>query len=236
MIGKTQPLKSFFQKSAEPEQVSTIELSGGAHEPYYFSLGVNSTVPFVKLEGIGGTSKEFSWNEPIEIPPNTIVHVRNASKHKGDIHIQSGTDFARPARISFPMPLVLQSRNFDGFPTYATDFIDTRTAKRAWYSFLIDYAWSADVPTEFGVVAFYEQHTANPEIVGTLLGNCAWFTSWPVAAFTAVGMYPLGKDSGLFQPDSPIPMCLPDYLRFVWSMSENLDPALNFAFVTIEYE
>ena len=103
MTKQVQPMNTFFHANVKPGDTTSIKLSGGQTEPFYYSLGANSTVPFIRLEGGGGSQKEFTWGETIEVPMNQQLQVRSASYMAGDIQIQSGRDIAnKPKRITLP--------------------------------------------------------------------------------------------------------------------------------------
>ena len=96
-----QPYSTFHAMDVARDRETNIKLSGGRTIPFIYSLGINSTVPYVRLVGSSMGQKLFSWTEQIVVPAGEMVTVANASYHKGDIWIQSGVDpAALPARAS----------------------------------------------------------------------------------------------------------------------------------------
>lgn len=93
------PQGNFFAPSVPPLGLTDLRLSPGK-----YSLGVDSTIPFISLQGGGSSQKIISWGEMIEIPEGQTVTVKNESFMQGDIQINSGWDFAaKPERISVPV-------------------------------------------------------------------------------------------------------------------------------------
>lgn len=242
-----QPLKSFLAKSVEPGKVSDIQLSGGTTKPYFYSLGVNSTCPFVSVEGSGGIQKEFSWGETIIIPPGQTVKLKNASKHKGDIHIQSGRDeHNKPRRISFPV-LVTPPEFITEPPVVVVgaqrvgEFIDTRRVVRAWLN-INPTLVCPFAPASFYVFGFYEQHTA-PPIIEPSGFNAAWQADVAIIPpATSMGNIPLSRTnlgSGL-SVDAPIAAAFPDYISVYYAANvvDNILPytdARQDYLITLEY-
>jgi hypothetical protein len=108
-----QPKNTFFASNIKPGANANLHLSGGSNETYYYSLGNQSTVPFVQFQGSGGTQKTFTWGELIEVKAREQIQVFNASYMPGDIQIQSGHDYCNaPARVSVPIEVTLA----DGVP------------------------------------------------------------------------------------------------------------------------
>jgi|SRR5690349_2789332 len=130
-----QPGNTAFQTAIAPEATTAFTLSGGRERPFYYYLGVNSTVPFIRLES-PVTQKELSWGDIVELPPGTNVNVRNISYHTGDVHIQSGIHPCMPpARISVPVACLLSVDAGTGILSAQPDFpCDTRRARRAYFS------------------------------------------------------------------------------------------------------
>jgi hypothetical protein len=143
-IGKreVQPKNNFFQSAIPPLSNSQIKLPGGKTEPYYYCLGVDSTVPFVSLQGGGASQKVFTWGEMIEVLPGQTVIVRNESYMLGDIQINSGHDFAaKPERISLPVDVdIVDSAGIFGstIRTITPKFpADTRRCRRGYLKYQI---------------------------------------------------------------------------------------------------
>jgi hypothetical protein len=169
-----QPLNTFLAQGVLPFQKSPIVLSGGNAEPYYYSLGNQSTVPFVRLQGSGGTQKEFTWGETIEVLPGQNVQVQSASYMPGDIQIQSGRDIAnRPRRITIPVPL---KTFFEGdIPTNTLIEplfpCDCRQARTAWLGCDLSTG-AAEATPELTFVGINQQHSWLADVP-------SFFTSFP---------------------------------------------------------
>jgi hypothetical protein len=102
-----QPQQLYIAENVEAQTESKLRLPGGTKESRWYSLGSQSTVPFVQFIGGGAVQKIFTWGEMIEVPPNQEVLVRNASLMRGDIIIVSGKDpVARPRRITVPVTML----------------------------------------------------------------------------------------------------------------------------------
>ena len=123
-----QPYSSQTVLNVAQNKVTEMKLSGGRTIPYVYSLGILSTVPYVKLVGSSMGQKLFSWTEQIVVPAGEMVTVQNASFHPGDIQIQSGVDWAAlPARVTIPVGII------SGDPNTTPEFnLDTRRARRAF--------------------------------------------------------------------------------------------------------
>lgn len=243
-----QPLQTFWHKNAKPGQVTSINLSGGAKKSFYFSLGVNSTVPFVRLEGVGSTQKEFSWGETVEIPPGVTVNVRNSSKHAGDIEIQSGTDYAVPPSISFPVtfPRLASPNFFDPALAYLSSPIDTKRARRGWMYFGTGIDGGAVPPiginVSISILGYYDVHTSGPNTQPVNIPQippATWASGFTWPAGSTMGAIPLGFNAGAcFVPDSTIAMMLPDFLRVLLFHSPPVDDTLDLGnnfYAVLEY-
>ncbi len=185
-----QPKNTFFAGNVKPGEDSNLHLSGGASEPYYYSLGNQSTVPFVKFQGSGGTQKTFTWGELIEVKAREQVQVFNASYMPGDIQIQSGHDYCNaPARISVPIEAATGDNvPFDTYLTAQPDGsylyrfppgtiinpvypCDTRRCKRAylsvdWWTGLQPFVNTDDVFANLvDIIGQNQQHTFIPEAI-----------------------------------------------------------------------
>jgi hypothetical protein len=228
-----QPLKTFIARNVQPQQVSTIQLSGGKTQPYYYALASTSTVPFASVQGAGGIQKDFSWGEVIEIPPGLTVNVTNSSRHAGDIIIQSGQDRSNtPARISFPISFELLT---DAITYGQRGFIDTRRARRCYWvfnPFNVPEAFSFDI----SILGYYAQHTANPE-GNNIFDSASWISTVNgIVPGQVVSMAPicLSADYQTYVVRNMLPMVMADYERifFIWDAPS--PPEFNFA--VLEYE
>lgn len=135
MTTEIQPYSSFQELNVPKQKTTNLKLSGGESIPYIYSLGVNSTVPYVQLLGSRGGQKLFTWGEQIIVPPREFVTVKNASYHPGDIFIQSGWDpAAKPERVTVPVKLLLDNSNPDEafWFLYPEHGVDTRRCRRAY--------------------------------------------------------------------------------------------------------
>lgn len=133
MTQERQPYSTFTALNVARDRETPIKLSGGKTIPFVYSLGINSTVPYVKLIGSSMGQKLFSWTEQIIVPAGEMVTVANGSYHPGDIWIQSGADpSALPARVTLAVGLIqteVGKAQFQNVPTYK---LDTRRARRAF--------------------------------------------------------------------------------------------------------
>lgn len=194
----------------EPLAPTGFTLSGGDTVPFVYSLGVNSTVPYVRVL-TEGSQKIFSWGEPIVVQPRVNATIVNASYHPGDIFIQSGSDpGAIPARVTIPVGLkyqnvahtVLEGR----FP------VDVRRARRA---FVAGFAVSTNAFKSFVVVAFARDrsHTITPAFAfgPPITAIYAWVQRIPPNTF--MGLMSLGIERNPAGPASG----LLDYIKFGYS-------------------
>jgi hypothetical protein len=102
-----QPQNLYIAPNVDAQTESKLRLPGGQDESFWYSLGAQSTVPFVEFIGGGVVQKAFTWGEMVEVPAGQEVLVKNASLMRGDIFIQSGRDFvARPRRITVPVTML----------------------------------------------------------------------------------------------------------------------------------
>lgn len=99
-----------------------------------YSLSSRSNVPYVTLVGSGGFQKTFSWGEIVQVPEGESCQVKNSSFHAGDIYINAGCDYdVRPARITVPVPLVVD-QNIAGNIGIGTLYpVDARMGRRAYF-------------------------------------------------------------------------------------------------------
>lgn len=222
-----QPFNTFFCQNIEPGQKSSITLSGGRNQPYYYSLGNQSTVPFVRLQGSGNTQKEFTWGETIEVMPGQNVQVQSASYMPGDIQIQSGRDIAnRPDRISIPCKVTPLTVDFGNYPLGSvvtpTFPVDCRQAKRAWLVSNIQLNKNA-IP-ELEILGINKQHSWPPEIFSqfTLLAPTGkkYVTTYQFVSGTTYCQIPLGYNAQFNPPDAV--MTLADFVT--WKLTVSTDP------------
>lgn len=233
-----QAQQTFFSKKVPPQELAGFTLSGGQKSAYYFYMGNECNLPYVKVEGAGGIAKEFGWNEVIEVPPGVTLKVRNVSKHTGDIHIQSGkVPTPGPKRVSIPISFYYAGDNGTLAYFVSNQYIDTRRAVRAWHVFDPVFT-GADNTGIVGVMAFYEQHTANPEQYTILptLPDASWFMDLQMPINTFFNTIPLGQQFVLAGFESMATMQLPDFARTIIGVDLTLgtDPPVN-AFALIEY-
>jgi len=168
----------------EPNQSSAQQLSGGV-----YSLSARSNVPFVKLIG-KGMDKTFTWGDVVEVPKGQIATIVNASYHAGDLFINSGCDLGKPSRITVPVPCVLATSGlFNG--NWVPDFpADVRTARRAYMAFdaeTIDLSSVIVIGTRLD-----GSHNTQDELVGSTLTGSGYISITDYAAFTTLGLIPLG--------------------------------------------
>lgn len=232
-----QAQQSFWGLSTQPRKIATgITLSGGRTRPSRFYLGAGSTVPYVELVGSGASAKQFTWGEVIEILPGTTVGVRNASKHTGDIQIQSG-DFPcqRPKRVTVPFPFTLAEDSPPVAFWFANEYIDTRLARQAYVSFAPVEVQTMDFLAS--IFGYYSEHTSNrdiynfPFIPNTPPPSWAAFQQMEIPGY--VNYFPLGQNTMLTEWDSMIPHTLPDFMYIGIGMQSGQE--ILQSFVTLEY-
>jgi hypothetical protein len=204
ILGKGQKQQNYFQPAVPPLSNTTLRLPGGdpGMGPNYYSLGIQSTVPFVTLEGGGSSQKEFSWGELIEVKEGQQVTVKNSSYMKGDVEIVSGLNYsAKPERISVAVemlgdPLVPGTQFRAAFPA------DTRRCRKAY--FVCDVDVNAD-PLVIAIRGLNKKHSVTSEIDGTTFPVPAYFTGLTIAPNTTIGQIPLGFGlAGGLIPNSPM--------------------------------
>lgn len=159
-----QPANSIFQNYVLPDSLAGATLSGGRTKPYYYYLGSNSTIPFVRLES-STSQKEMSWGDIVEVLPGQNVNVRNISYMPGDLQIQSGTvPVAPPRRVTLPVhcDVEIGLNKLTIAPRYPCD---TRRAIRAYFALGMMYPASDSSASalQFSVSGQYRQHTKNPQ-------------------------------------------------------------------------
>ncbi len=246
-----QPFNSYFEQNVKPFALTSLKLSGGNHKPRYFSLGNQSTIPFIQLQGSGLTQKVFTWGETIEVFPGEQVQVQSASYMAGDIQIQSGRDFCnRPARITTPIQV---TPNFaDGIPAdlaFITPVYpcDTRQAKRAYFGLQLTTGDNTlgQLP-QVGIMGFNQQHSfpgnldsaftiGVPEIL--IPTGKKYLYSLSLASFTLYTLIPFGFNAQYQRSDEP--MVLLDYATFIIQMLDQAATTSSIAsifFYVLEYE
>lgn len=210
-----QKLNSFFLPKINPLQVSELILPEGK-----YSLGADSTVPFVSFQGGGGSSKTFTWGELIEIPPGQTCKVKNESYMRGDIQINSGHDYCtRPARISVPFSIkeICSEPDEPEEAEWGGEFpADTRLARRCYV------AGNLLTLTEIGQIMVYgiaKKHSFPANQDNSFSFDCeppyvSYKTAHNVLPNTLVTMFPLGYRSSLSDNNS-MPMGLTDQANFL---------------------
>lgn len=162
MTPELQPYATFTAFNVPANQPTTIRLSGGKSIPFVFQLGVNSTIPYVRLLGSSGGQKLFSWTEKIIVPPGEMVTVTNGSYHPGDIWIQSGWDPAViPARVTVPVALI-NLTNPPGDTARSAFALDTRRARRAFVGGFGATADPAGLIMNISIQARGRSHVSTP--------------------------------------------------------------------------
>lgn len=237
-----QPMNTFFHQNVEPFQKSSIVLSGGPDRPFYYSLGNQSTVPFVRLQGSGNTQKEFTWGETIEVLPGQNVQVQSASYMPGDIQIQSGRDIAnKPNRISIPCKVDPISV---GFATYDPGTVvrpvfpcDCRQAKRAWL--VSNIQLNADAIPTLEILGINQQHSWPPEVFQGFTSipptGKKYVTDYQFTSGTTYNQIPLGYNSQFNPPDQA--MTLADFVTWTLTISLEVNTSSIYPFFmyNIEY-
>lgn len=191
-----QPYSSFQALNVQPEAVTNLKLSGGQTIPYVYSLGVNSTVPYIKLIGGMNSQKLFSWNEQIVVHPGQFVTVANASYHPGDIFIQAGSDpSAKAGRVT--IPFTLNEVSVPGEDNYVEPsfVVDTRRARRAYVvGFSATFNDLPNYPFIAIGVSRDRSHVVNPTYSTEGAGaDALYYNQIDVAPFTEPGILPLGN-------------------------------------------
>ncbi len=192
---RSQPKNNFFISAVPPLSNSELKLPGGNDEPFYYCLGVDSTVPFVSLQGGGASQKIFSWGEMIEVQPKQTVTVKNESFMLGDISINSGHDYAaKPERISLPVDIdIVDFDNGGGltFRTITPKFpADTRRCRRGYLKFQI-ITGAAFIDILF--IGKPVKHSF--PAVDSITGQQDYFNVFSIPPNTASGEAPMGYGS-----------------------------------------
>jgi len=224
-----QPLNTYFGQNIPPGKNASIVLSGGLNEPYFYSLGNQSTVPFIRLEGSGNTQKQFTWGETIEVLPGQNVQVQNASYHAGDIQIQSGRDVAnKPSRITLepeygpPVPNQITGYVVDTIvtPTYP---LDCRGAKRAYLGLNIETGLSTSNPGSLKFIGQNKQHSWPGDVsqffTATPPTGKKYVWPYPLLPATIYTMIPMGFGAP-YNPGPDVPMILTDQVSWEYTTGE----------------
>lgn len=229
MFNSNQPKLSYFESEVLPFDKTSLTLPGGKKEPYFYSLGAESTVPFVILEGGGATQKIFSWGEMIQVNPGQLVTVKSASPMLGDIVINGGHDYAaKPDRVSVPVPMLFTGAGFDDPGAVVTPEFpaDTRLCRRAYLALQI--ATNQD-SQPVGIIGtnFKHSFTATPALdTNNYLDNVI------ISPFTLGAIIPLGFSSQ-FMPLAP--MALADKVEFTMTRPANPGNLSGLAMYILEY-
>lgn len=218
---EVQPLNSYFQPRVAPLQLSQLKLTGGQKEPYYYSLGADSTVPFISLSGGGANQKIISWGEIIKVEPRQTVTVKSESYMMGDIQINSGTDYCtRPAKISNIVETYQETIQILGPPdlTFIVSSFpaDVRMARKAYVKYNIE-----TLDNELGVIilgksnkhSFPGSMVLNP-FIQQIFGNltAAYSTLHTIVPFSVDDTAGLGY--AINGTDLHLPMALIDQAYF----------------------
>jgi hypothetical protein len=223
ILGIGQKQQNYFAPAIEPLTQSNLRLPGGGpgQGSYYYSLGVQSTVPFVTLEGGGSSQKDFSWGELIEVKEGQQVTIKNSSFMKGDIEVVSGLDYgAKPERISVGVDIV-------GDPLTPGALIrplfpaDTRRCRQAYL--LMSLTTGAD-PLTIAIRGFNKKHSVTASIDGTPIPAPQYVTTFIIPPATVAGQFPLGYGQGLI-PGTV--MGLFDIAEFAFSIPASI-PTINY--------
>jgi len=196
ILGNGQNQANYFDPAIPPLSNSGLMLSGGqpGQGSFYYSLGIQSTVPFVTLEGGGSSQKDFSWGELIEVKEGQQVTVKNSSYMKGDVEIVSGLDYgAKPERISVAVdivgdPLIPGEILTPSFPA------DTRRCRQAYLLISMTVGAAA---MNVAIRGFNKKHSVTTGIDGTVIPVSQYITTYQYAPATALGQIPLGYGQGL---------------------------------------
>lgn len=210
MSNPKQPLSDYFRANVPPQQKTDLKLAGGGYGegPFFYSLGTQSTCPFISLEGGGLTQKIFTWGEMIQVDEGQQVTVKSETYHQGDIEIVGGHDYAnQPQRITVPVQTTFTGGPAGGVvPLWPAD---TRRCRKAYLHFQMITAAlpGGGVTTIFTGIA--DKHSFNTRQDGGLPNRYA--TTIISGAASLVGQLPMGFGFGLV-PNSP--MALTDKTTF----------------------
>lgn len=216
-LNPKQPRSDYFQSNVQPQTKTTLTLPGGqsGEGPFYYSLGTQSTCPFISLEGGGTSQKIFTWGELIQVDEEQMVTVKNESYHLGDIEIVSGHEyFNLPSRITVPVPVVIVAG--PGGTIVPVFPADTRRCRKAYlYSNILTVGLAGG-----GLIANFagtaDKHSfASLQDPGVARG---YNQAIVVPPGTAAGQLPMGYGGGLI-PNSP--MALTDKTTFLIQFGAN---------------
>jgi len=208
----TQRFATLHQLGVQPGSLaSDLRLSEGK-----WCLSSLSNVPYVTLTGLGYT-KEFSWGEMIEIPRGATGQIINSSRHKGDVYINAGWDYANtPRRVTVPVHLktIINPPAQDPYPEtggiasgtlVTTEYpVDTRRALKA-YLVISPVQSQTDITFYvFGSPNTTSFDTANfaPNIALPMSPQIGYVAFYTLLANTYGVKIPLGADAGI-NPNDP---------------------------------
>jgi hypothetical protein len=202
-------------------------------------LGNQSTVPFVRLQGSGGTQKEFTWGETVEVMPGQNVQVESASYMPGDIQIQSGKDTQnRPARTTIPIQVIGETPEGETLGSITPVHpCDCRGAKRAYLCILFRTSDDGDFGgTLLRLYGINKQHSWPGEVSSYWSGleptGKKYYEERSLASGVYYSMLGLGLGSD-FTP-SDYPMILADFV--LWKLETDVIGGYNINFFyTLEY-
>ncbi len=226
-----QPKSDYFISNVAYLTKTNLKLAGGTHGqgPFYYSLGSQSTCPFISLVGGGMTQKIFTWGEMIQVEEGQQVTVKSETFHQGDIEIVSGHDYAnQPQRITVPVDTDFTGGAGGGIvPRWSAD---TRRCRKAYLHFQMITAAlpGGGVTTIFTGIA--EKHSFNTRQDAGLENR--YSTTIISGAASLVGQLPMGFGFSLV-PNSP--MALMDRTTFQIIFGAD-PPALSGVFMySMEY-
>ncbi len=206
-----------------------------------WSLSSLSNVPYITITGLG-YSKTFSWGELIDIPKNVMGQVVNASKHKGDIYINSGWDYANvPARITVPVPLVLRGAAGEfityplppalpTFPAFATTMfpVDTRRARKAFLVMGLNTPVGGEgyEGQEFIIVGQPNTTSMNTynsvvDLTAPFIPGNGYYSRYTLPPLTQGVIIPLGFEAG--KGCCSLPHALLDFAQVYWPLLREED-------------
>jgi hypothetical protein len=208
---------TFIAENTQPQTESKLTLPGGQTESFWYTLGSQSTVPFVQLVGGGMAQKIFTWGELIEVPPGQKVIVKNASLMRGDIIIESGKDYAaKPRRITIPVAILDDngdtSDEWDADGGYFVEFpCDARNAHQAFFDVVIETG--NDAGSFVDIFVFHSQfiHTYTSPVIPNFFAIGLDGFTYGVVQNSLLTRMPLGLDHQ-YPHDSAQPMSMLDQI------------------------
>jgi len=213
---------NFFEAMVPPLALTNSLKIG----PGKYSLGVDSTIPFVSLQGGGSSQKIFTWGEMIEVFPGQLCTVKNESFMQGDIQINSGWDYAAtPPKISLPVDTDVTVNggvtNISGrFPA------DTRRCRRAYLKSQI----STDTANGSLTIIGKPNKHSYPATDG-ITGQNNYQKIIALIPFTSYSEFSLGFS---FEETEVTPMGLTDQVSFLFAFNEGV-VFNNVFFYVLEY-